>query len=265
MYSVVLLLAATTSMESTSCRLFRSRGCCGPCVPTPCCGSAETTPPDGGGAVAGKLTAAEEKMLGELKTKFKDSMTPAEIKQYDEWYRSITPKERADEYKNEIKKDAGGDKKGTLSKEEEGMLKELLEKFGTKDKDGKAKFNADELKQYDAWFREQSKEDRVKEYKAEIKKGKSAQFNAPGRILVRLPADARLTVDGNATKSTSSTRVFQTPALPSSGLHFYELQATVERHGMQIQVNRLVRIQPGQTTEVNIEIPATQHVLFSQR
>jgi hypothetical protein len=44
---------------------------------------------------------------------------------------------------------------------------------------------------------------------------------APVTLVVHLPDDARLTIDGNATKSTSETRVFTSPALPrGKELHY---------------------------------------------
>jgi uncharacterized protein (TIGR03000 family) len=271
--------------------LGRHRNCCPPpcCTPAPCCGTAAAVPPPVGTtppktvtppAISGKLSSVEEKQLIELKALLKGKMTPAEMKQYDEWYRGISPKERAQEYKDVMKEAPKGP--APLSKEEEKMLKALLDHFSAKDKDGKAKLSPAEIKQYEQWYREQTPAERVKEFKSEIKakakdepkdkekakdegKKDGAQIDAPARILVHLPADARLTIDGKATQASSATRAFQSPSLAARGVHFYELQATVERSGMQIQVNHLVRVHSGQTTEVTIEIPEVQHVLFSQR
>jgi hypothetical protein len=46
---------------------------------------------------------------------------------------------------------------------------------------------------------------------------KKVQAAAPAKILVSLPAGARLTVDGAATKSTAAQRTLITPALEVSG------------------------------------------------
>jgi uncharacterized protein (TIGR03000 family) len=283
MYSVVLLMAATTGMESTSCFAFLRNhrhhrrdyrwdnngngGCC--CVPPPCCGcNGEAPPTDGGGtAAATKLTAAEEKMLKELKAKFADTLDAKGLKDYDAWFRSKSSKERADEYKEQINKDAPEDIKTppALTKEEEKQLGELL---------GVLKYAPPKDEQYKKWYIETATpEDRAKEYKRLIKAapekdkgagGKSSQLDAPARLLVRLPADAVLTIDGKTTRSTSDSRVFQSPSLSYRGVHFYELQATVERGGMQVQVNRLVRVWAGETTEVNIEVPSAPYVLFQR-
>jgi uncharacterized protein (TIGR03000 family) len=94
---------------------------------------------------------------------------------------------------------------------------------------------------------------------------KASHLDAPARILVHLPADAQLTIDGKATSSISETRIFQSPTLTAQGQHFYELQAIVERSGRQIRITRLIRVQAGMTTEVNMEVPANQSLVTSQQ
>jgi len=285
MYSVVLLLAATTSMDATSCHRNRGRGYCPPpcCPPPPCCGSIGYAPFPGGpgpgpgpgpGVTPGKtpaqkLTPAEEKQLAELMGQLKKTttMTPAEFKQYEAWFRNISPDQRAKEYKEQMKGPVTPPVKpaAPLSVDEEKMLKDLMAKFSTKDpKTGKADLDEKGLKQYDEWFRQLPPADRLKEYEKEIK-GKKGEISAPAQLMVHLPHDAVLTIDGHGTKSSAGSRWFQSPALNSRGVHFYELQATVERAGMLIRVNRLVRVQPGQLTEVNIDIPSPQYALARQR
>jgi uncharacterized protein (TIGR03000 family) len=90
---------------------------------------------------------------------------------------------------------------------------------------------------------------------------KTGQLDAPARILVHLPADASLTIDGYVTKSTSETRAFVSPMLTARGEHFYELQATIQRSGQQVRITRLIRVQAGTTTEVNLEEPVSQNAV----
>jgi uncharacterized protein (TIGR03000 family) len=71
----------------------------------------------------------------------------------------------------------------------------------------------------------------------------------PATIVVNLPADARLTVDGNSTTSTSDRRVLVTPAL-AQGEYVYVLTAEVVRNGQTIVETQNVTVLPGQTTEV---------------
>jgi len=197
-------------------------------------------------------------------------MSPAELRKYEDWYRNeIGPEKRADEYKTVVGP-MTPPPAPPLSMAEEKMLKELLGKFSAKDKEGKSILNADELKKYEAWYRDQPSKVRLEEYNREMEAPppapkKTSQDSAPARLLVHLPADAVLTIDGNATRSTSASRWFESPLLNTRGMHFYELQATVERAGMQIQVNRLVRVQPGQTIEVNIDVPLPHRALVMQR
>lgn len=68
-------------------------------------------------------------------------------------------------------------------------------------------------------------------------------------IVVTLPADARLTVDGNATTSTSARRVLVTPSL-EQGEYVYSLRAEVVRNGQTVVQTQNVTVRPGQTTEV---------------
>lgn len=49
---------------------------------------------------------------------------------------------------------------------------------------------------------------------------KPAAQSAPARVIVELPADSKLFVDGVATETTGSRRVFNTPDL-SQGVSFY--------------------------------------------
>jgi uncharacterized protein (TIGR03000 family) len=65
-----------------------------------------------------------------------------------------------------------------------------------------------------------------------------------------LPADATLTVDGAATKSTSSRRTFATPTLPAGRDYYYTLQASVVREGKPLTTRQQVRVRAGQTTPV---------------
>jgi uncharacterized protein (TIGR03000 family) len=72
----------------------------------------------------------------------------------------------------------------------------------------------------------------------------------PANIVVTLPADARLTVDGNATSSTSEVRTFVTPALQTGSDYVYTLQAEVVRDGRTLTETQVVTVRAGETTNV---------------
>jgi uncharacterized protein (TIGR03000 family) len=72
---------------------------------------------------------------------------------------------------------------------------------------------------------------------------------------VTLPADAKLTIDGSPTVSTSESRVFQSPSLPPGQTFYYELKATVVRGGKTETVTKKVAVRAGEDARVKIEVP----------
>ena len=69
-------------------------------------------------------------------------------------------------------------------------------------------------------------------------------------IVVNLPADARLTVDGTATKSTTSRREFVTPTLERGKEYVYTFRAEIVRDGQSVHEERQVSVRAGETTQV---------------
>jgi uncharacterized protein (TIGR03000 family) len=79
-------------------------------------------------------------------------------------------------------------------------------------------------------------------------------LDAPATIVVRLPADAKLTVDGSATRSTDSVRTFVSPPLQAGKDYQYTLRAEVMRDGKTVERTRDVSVRAGQTSEVSFDI-----------
>jgi uncharacterized protein (TIGR03000 family) len=77
---------------------------------------------------------------------------------------------------------------------------------------------------------------------------------APATIVVRLPADARLTVDGNATRSTDSVRTFISPPLQPGKEYTYTLRAEVTRDGKKTERSRDVTVRAGGVSEVTLDL-----------
>lgn len=75
---------------------------------------------------------------------------------------------------------------------------------------------------------------------------------APATVLVNLPADAKLTFDGAATTSTTASRRFTTPALPTGSDMSYTLTAEIVREGKTLKATQVVSVRAGQTTDVNL-------------
>jgi len=75
------------------------------------------------------------------------------------------------------------------------------------------------------------------------------------RILVHLPAEAKLTIDGDPTSSTSDTRMFVSPPLPNDRKMHYTFQAQLMRDGKPIKVEKDVPVQAGYQSELTIDFP----------
>jgi len=96
--------------------------------------------------------------------------------------------------------------------------------------------------------------EKVKEPKViEKKKGEAA---APAKIIVSLPADARLTIDGAATTSVSDRRIFQSPELAPGKNFSYTLKAEFNQDGKPVVVTKEVTIQAGAEVNVTLAAPA---------
>lgn len=74
-------------------------------------------------------------------------------------------------------------------------------------------------------------------------------------IRVTLPADARLTVDGHPTTSTSSERLLVSPALEPGRDYRYTLKAEFVRGDKTVTVQQAVRVRAGRETTVSLNVP----------
>jgi uncharacterized protein (TIGR03000 family) len=81
--------------------------------------------------------------------------------------------------------------------------------------------------------------------------------DAPAQVVVSLPADATLKIEGAATTSTGSERTFVTPALSQGGKYTWTLEAQVMQDGKPVSVTRTVSLVPGETHRVTLTMPTT--------
>jgi uncharacterized protein (TIGR03000 family) len=79
---------------------------------------------------------------------------------------------------------------------------------------------------------------------------------APATLIVRLPADAKLTIEGAATTSTNDVRWFISPPLQAGKDYQYTLKAEVMRDGKKVERTREVTVRAGQPAEVTFDLPA---------
>jgi uncharacterized protein (TIGR03000 family) len=80
-----------------------------------------------------------------------------------------------------------------------------------------------------------------------------AEDRSSATLVVHLPEDARLTVDGQATASTSGTRVFASPPLADGKDYCYTLRAEVTRDGETQTVTRQVVIRAGDEKHITLQ------------
>jgi len=78
----------------------------------------------------------------------------------------------------------------------------------------------------------------------------------PATLTVRLPADARLTVDGAPTQSKEAVRTFVTPPLEAGKAFRYTLKAQVSREGKPVEVTREVTVRAGEETAITLDLPS---------
>lgn len=75
---------------------------------------------------------------------------------------------------------------------------------------------------------------------------------ATATILVSLPADAKLMVDGQATTSTSTERLLETPTLTPGMVYQYTLKAEYMKDGQMTSVTKMVEVRAGVETRVSL-------------
>ena len=74
-------------------------------------------------------------------------------------------------------------------------------------------------------------------------------------LVVRLPGNASLAVDGLQTKQPGDVRPFRTPPLASGGQHTYRLDASWDDSGDHHHLERFVTVRAGQETQVDLRRP----------
>jgi uncharacterized protein (TIGR03000 family) len=89
--------------------------------------------------------------------------------------------------------------------------------------------------------------------KKEEKKADAGDNSA--RLIVSLPAEATLTIDDEATTSTSGLRTFVTPALTPGEEYVYNLKAEMTRDGKTFIATQRVTVRAGEETKTSLQFP----------
>ncbi len=93
--------------------------------------------------------------------------------------------------------------------------------------------------------------------KKDMPKGGEKKTSAPATIVVNVPEDARVTIDGNSTTQTSARRVFITPDLDLNSEYVYTFRAEIVREGRSVVDTQTVTVRGGNTTEVPFSFAST--------
>jgi len=102
-----------------------------------------------------------------------------------------------------------------------------------------------------------SNQQRKAKMDAQKKGGGSSSLALPARILVSLPADAKLLIDDKGTTSVGASRVFVSPPLTPQGDYQYTLKAEFVRDGKTVSLSKNVPVAAGKDTQVSFdETPA---------
>jgi uncharacterized protein (TIGR03000 family) len=86
------------------------------------------------------------------------------------------------------------------------------------------------------------------------------------RLIVTLPADAKLYVDGKPMRTLSERRVFHSPQLAPGQLYYYNLRAEVVRDGRTITREQRVVVRGGSVTQTSFtDVPDDGPTITVQR
>lgn len=83
--------------------------------------------------------------------------------------------------------------------------------------------------------------------------GVKASGGASCTVVVQVPARARLYVNGKLTKSTSARRTFVTPLLSPGHPCNYDLKVEFERGDETVCIKRVIKVSAGATVRLNLE------------
>jgi uncharacterized protein (TIGR03000 family) len=239
MYSVVLLMAVTVGSESADfgrrggCHgCWGCKGCSGCCGYSSCCGGCSGCCGYSSccGGCCGVTYGCCGVTYGCCGTVVTEPASPPEV--------ASPPKTVENGAKPAPKTPEA------LNADETKWLKEMTDYFTKNPKDGDAK-------KIEADFKAMDHEGRKKAYK-EFSESEVLLRTGVAQIVVSVPADASVTVDGKATVSTSTVRTFETPTLTSDKTYSYTFKAEFSREGKTVTVSKKVTVKAGKIVNLDL-------------
>jgi uncharacterized protein (TIGR03000 family) len=85
------------------------------------------------------------------------------------------------------------------------------------------------------------------------KPDKEEEVLARAKVVIEVPADAKLYIDDQLMKTTSERREFRTPALKKGETYYYEVRAEVMRDGKPISETKKVVVRAGEEATANFK------------
>jgi uncharacterized protein (TIGR03000 family) len=190
------------------------------------------------------LTSLEQQWLDQLKELADTADKKAAVESH---FKQLSHDEREAYYKEH--KTGGSD---ALTEDEQKWLEELK---GQTDKPEK-KTKVEE------YFKGMSHKERQQYYKQHKTGGGGASkggSSTRGTVVVRMPSDAKLYLDGQLAPLTSEIRVFDTPPLTKAKDYYYTITSVTDRDGEPITASRRVMVRAGKVSHVDFS-PAPAHV-----
>jgi uncharacterized protein (TIGR03000 family) len=80
---------------------------------------------------------------------------------------------------------------------------------------------------------------------------------SPARVVVRVPQDARLELQGRPVQGTGRVRKFETPALRRGLVYTFEVRAVWEEDGGVVEVQREIEVAAGEKADIDFLDPRT--------
>jgi len=109
--------------------------------------------------------------------------------------------------------------------------------------------------------------EQIKEPPTEINRKETGLPNgaARARLVLDVPEDARLFVDGQATKATSAVRSFRTPELAPGEEYYYNVRVEVDVDGKTAVQNRRVVVRAGEVIRQQFDDPRVVKTVAGKR
>jgi uncharacterized protein (TIGR03000 family) len=85
-----------------------------------------------------------------------------------------------------------------------------------------------------------------------------ARGPAAAKVVVHLPAGAKLTVNKKACQATSATRTFVSPPLEPGKDYYYTLKAELVRDGQTLTSTQRIAVRAGEEKQVLLEFPTAR-------